>query len=235
MTNNDNKKIICFVCSQELPGLEEWKNHITDMHEEKKEYLLCPECDVPCRDINSHYKVHHRDLNLPQMESYRVEKMKDWDEKYRKSLRKKRKFKEGMFDSVKMGKKIHYRSSWERDTMICLEKCEDVIEYYGDNYLCIEYVIQSKPRRYWPDFTIKLKDGDIIIVEIKPIDQAEWIINQAKWKYAVEYCNKRQWEFQVWTQKHIRKIKTRAVRHDTLLREHIIPTKEEIVKEIMIQ
>ncbi len=235
MDKNSERKIICFVCSQELPGLEEWRNHITDIHEEKVEYLLCQECSIPCRDIISHYKVHHRNLDIPTMDIYRVEKMKDWDEPYRKGLRKKRKFKEGMFDSLKMGKKIHYRSSWERDAMICLEKCVDVNEYFGDDFICIDYVIQSKPRKYWPDFTIKLQGGDTVVVEIKPKNQAEWIINKAKWKYAVEYCNKRGWEFQVWTQKHICKIKTRAIRNNVLLREHIIPTKEEVIQEIIIQ
>jgi len=161
--------------------------------------------------------------------------MYDWNYKYEKMQRKKRKWKEGLFDSIKMGKKIHYRSSWERDVMICLEKCADVNEYYGDDHLCIPYYIHGKPHRYWPDFTVNLQNNETYILEIKPVDQAEWEINQAKWEYAVKYCNKRDWKFQVWTQKHIRKIKTRATRHDVLLKEHIIPEEDDTIKEIHIQ
>lgn len=235
MTKNDQKKIMCFVCAMESLDVDSWKNHIINSHQKNEEYLLCPSCDIPCRDLISHWKVHHRNDEMPNFGVIRVNKIYDWNYKYQKEQRKKRKWKEGLFDSIKMGKKIHYRSSWERDVMICLEKCVDVLEYYGDDHLCIPYYIHSKQHRYWPDFTVRLRDNKTYILEIKPIDQAEWEINQAKWEYAVKYCNTRQWKFQVWTQKHIIKIKTRASRHDVLLEEHIIPLDEETIKEIQIK
>jgi len=232
--NESTRKIICFVCVQELPDVNSWRSHIVENHLEGRDFLACPTCGIPCRDLTSHFKVHHRGVEMPVFEKSRIDNIRDWDEKYRVSLLKKRKWKEGLFDSLKMGKKIHYRSSWERDVMICLEKCVDIDEYYGDDHLCIPYNLHGSTHRYWPDFTVKLRGGDTIILEIKPEDQTEWEINQFKWKYAVEYCNARQWDFQVWTQKYIRKIKTRAVRNDVLLREHVIPSKEEMIKEINI-
>lgn len=234
MKKEESKKYVCFICSQEFPNYVFWKNHIKDKHEINKDYLLCPECDVPCRDLKTHYLRYHKKVQIPQDIPLRVEKMFDWTQKYSRDKKKKNKWKQGVFDSIKMGKQITYRSSWERDVMICLEKCVDVIEYYGDNYLCIPYSIKGSTHRYWPDFTIKMKNNKTFIIEIKPIDQVTWEINQYKWKSAVAYCLARQWEFQVWTQKHIRKIKTRAVRNDILFEEHLIPSKEEVLKEISI-
>lgn len=234
MSNNNKKKIICFVCSIELPDIDSWSDHIKNTHQIDEEYLLCPSCDIPCRDLVSHWKVHHIDQEMPIFPVSRVRKIYDWDCKYKKMEKKKSKWKEGLFDSIKMGKKIHYRSSWERDVMICLEKCVDVLEYYGDDHLCIPYNIHGKTHRYWPDFTVKFKGNKTVILEIKPINQAELEINQAKWEYALIHCNKRDWKFQVWTQKHIKKIKTRAIRNDVLLEYHIMPQENEMIKEIHI-
>jgi hypothetical protein len=232
--NDNKKKYVCFVCVQEFPSYESYRYHIIENHAENEEYVLCPRCQAPCRDLKSHWRVKHKDAPLPELPRYRSEKWNDWDYQYQKLKQKKRKWKDGNFDSIKMGKQIHYRSSWERDVMICLEKCVDVTEYYGDNHICIPYMIHGVKRKYWPDFTIKMKNGDIFILEIKPEDQTEWTINQMKWKYAIEYCEKRQWNFQVWTQKYIRKIKARAVRSDVLLSEHLIPSDEDM-EELKIE
>jgi hypothetical protein len=178
--------------------------------------------------------MHHKGQDLPELKQYRVDKIFDWDHKYREEKRKHHKWKEGYFDSIKMGRKIHFRSSWERDAMICFEKCPDIKEYYGDDHVCIPYKINNQSFNYWPDFSIKMVGGGVYIVEIKPENQTEWTINQAKWKYALEYCNKRQYTFQVWTQTHIRKIKTRALRNDVLLKEHVIPCEDEAKKELQI-
>ncbi|MFW5794545.1 MAG: TnsA endonuclease N-terminal domain-containing protein [Bacillota bacterium] len=234
MENKKPKKIICFICSQECFGEAGWKNHIIENHTEWDEYLLCPLCRVPCRDIKSHFAVHHKFESIPEMKQYKVSKLYDWTKKYQRQKKKKSKWKAGTFDSIKMGKQIHYRSSWERDVMICLEKCADVDEYYGDDHLCIKYQMSGKWHRYWPDFTVKMRNNDVYVLEIKPMDQTQWVINKVKWAFAQSYCESKQWNFQVWTQKHIRKIKTRAIRADVLLTEHVFPSKEEVLKEIQI-
>lgn len=232
--SSNTKKLVCFVCAQELPDLESWKQHIIDRHEEKEQYLLCPECGIPCRDLFSHYKVHHRGIEIPDFEQVKANRIVDWSPAYRRSKKKKSKWKEGLFDSIKMGKKIHYRSSWERDAMVCFEKCVDVDAYFGDDHLCIEYQIHGRTHRYWPDFTLKMKSGKTYVIEIKPAEQSEWEINVAKWTHAAKFCLARDWDFQVWTQKHIRKIKARASRHDLLLEEHVIPSQEEAQKSMSV-
>jgi hypothetical protein len=230
----EKKKWVCFICSQDFIASEVWAEHITTVHQEWEEFIKCPECKIPCRDVKSHYHMHHKDSELPVLQQYRVNKLYDWDHKYRQEKKKHHKWKEGYFDSIKMGRKIHFRSSWERDSMTCFEKCPDIKEYYGDDHVCIPYKINGQPFNYWPDFSIRMVDNSVYIIEIKPENQTEWTINQAKWKYAVEYCKKRQYTFQVWTQNHIRKIKTRCLRNDVLLKEHVIPSEEETTKEIQI-
>ena len=86
--NNNNKKIICFICSQEFPDIISWKNHIINKHILLEEYLLCPNCQIPCRDIISHYKVHHKNEEIPKLDTYRVKKIYDWELKYTKELMK---------------------------------------------------------------------------------------------------------------------------------------------------
>ncbi len=233
MENNNSEKhaqklYVCFVCAQEFPDYEWYRRHIIDHHEENKNYLICPQCEAPIRDLKSHWRVKHKHFKLPELERYRVDTFYEWDYKYKKMKRKRPKWKEGFFKSNKMGKKIHYRSSWERDVMICMEKCIDIVEYYGDDYLSIPYSKYGRQHRYWPDFTVKMKNSETYILEIKPQEQTEWEVNQIKWKAANSYCKIRGWSFQVWTQKYIKKVKTRAVRHDELLAEHVIPKPEEI-------
>lgn len=225
------KKYICFICIQDFKDFHQYQKHIIENHQEGQDYIKCPFCGTPCRDVKSHWIVKHKDRPVPKMEKYRAEKWVNWEVLYMRNKKKKSKWKEGFFDSIKMGKQIHYRSSWERDVMICLEKCINVSEFYGDDHLCIPYMMGGKIHRYWPDFTVKMDNNNIFIIEIKPLDQTEWTINQSKWKFAIEYCAKRQWEFQVWTQKYIRKIKMRSIRNSILLAEHVMPTKEDLLEE----
>lgn len=233
--NSQQKKWICFVCIQEFDEYEPYAEHIIETHEEGKNYLVCPRCQAPVRDLRAHWRAKHKESPMPKFPQFRADTIIDWDPMYRRSKRKKRKFKEGYFESRKMGKQIHFRSSWERDVMICLERCRDVTEFYGDDHLCVEYSMSGKQHRYWPDFTVKTTSGNTYVLEIKPESQTAMEMNQAKWSAAVKYCDARQWEFQVWTEQYIRKIKTRVTRADGLLSEaQVFPTKDEALKEIVL-
>lgn len=229
---NDNKlefqkKYVCFVCAMEFEDYGMYSNHIISEHIRDEEYIICPRCNAPVRDIRLHYKIKHKNCKIPKLSVMKAYKWYDWDFKYKKMKKKKRRFKEGFFHSDKMNKDIHYRSSWERDVMICFEKCQDIIEYYGDNYLSIPYELGGVSKNYWPDFFVKFSNGNYYVIEIKPKDQTQQILNLAKWKFAIQYCSQRGWNFQVWTEKFIKKIKMRASRKDVLLAENILPDKDE--------
>lgn len=88
--------------------------------------------------------------------------------------------------------------------------------------------IDRKVHRYFPDFYIKMRDkyGEIkeVLIEVKPKSQtkppsrdkqytakgnksrryvkdvATYVINEAKWKAASEYCADRKWEFKILTE-----------------------------------
>ena len=118
---------------------------------------------------------------------------------------------------------IIYRSLWERKVMVYLDENPAVIEWSSEE-IVIPYIspIDNRPHRYFPDFFVKAKgrDGSIktMILEVKPKAQTKepkrqkritqryitevktWGVNQAKWKYAMEYCLDRGWDFKLITE-----------------------------------
>jgi hypothetical protein len=121
---------------------------------------------------------------------------------------------------------IWARSSWEVRVMNWFDRNPDVIEW-GSEELVIPYIspVDNRPHRYFPDFFVKVKtkEGKIktMVVEVKPDRETKepkkkeritkqyinevvtYGVNQAKWKYAEEYCLDRGWEFKVLTEKHL--------------------------------
>jgi len=123
--------------------------------------------------------------------------------------------------------KVIYRSSWERKFM---KYCDDnaAILEWGSEEVIIPYLSpwDGKIHRYFPDFYIKVRqaNGSIkkMIIEVKPKKQTvpptvtpkrktrrwykdvkTWGINEAKWKYATEWCNSNDMEFKILTEDHL--------------------------------
>ena len=118
---------------------------------------------------------------------------------------------------------IIYRSLWERKVMVYLDENPNVIEW-GSEEIVIPYIspVDNRRHRYFPDFFVKARGRDgtikVMILEVKPKAQtrepkrqsritqryitevATWGVNQAKWKYAQEYCLDRGWEFKLVTE-----------------------------------
>ena len=109
------------------------------------------------------------------------------------------------------------RSSWETLALNFFDENPSVI-YYNSEDIKIPYFspIDLKMHNYHPDFLVKLKtkDGNVktFLVEIKPYIQCRapvmsknkkgymaemctWKVNEAKWTYAKEFCNKMGIEF----------------------------------------
>jgi len=123
---------------------------------------------------------------------------------------------------------IIYRSSWEKvfceycdrnDDIICWQSEEKRIRYYDP--------VMKKTRTYYPDFYIKYKRRDDIIVEeiieVKPNRQVigppqnpkrrskawvnevyQYATNKAKWKAAAEWCEDRGMNFRLITEKDLK-------------------------------
>lgn len=115
---------------------------------------------------------------------------------------------------------IQYRSSWERVLMQVCDQHPNILQWASES-IQIPYLDPNtlKWRMYIPDFFIIYidrdgkKHGDII--EIKPMsqtleaaaksksDRAALIINTAKWRSAVTWCNQQGLVFRIMTENEI--------------------------------
>ena len=117
---------------------------------------------------------------------------------------------------------VIYRSLWERKFMVYCDKNENTLEWSSEEIaLPYKSPLDNRIHRYFPDFYIKVKEGNKIqkyLVEINPKRQVsepkvpkrktkgyiyevkEYVKNQAKWKSAQEFCEDRQWKFKIMTE-----------------------------------
>lgn len=117
-----------------------------------------------------------------------------------------------------------YRSSWEKDIMVSLDNNPAVIEWsvepFAIPYMC---PVDSKMKNYWPDFIVRYITPDgkekVQLIEVKPLKQCHMemaktkkdkltvLVNQAKWTYAYDFCQKNGIEFKLITERELYKKK----------------------------
>ena len=127
---------------------------------------------------------------------------------------------------------IIYRSLLERRFMVYLDNTPSVLQWSSEE-ITIPYVspLDKRVHRYFPDFYMKYKNKDAVIVEelieIKPSKYCKppdpkrkltktgrtskrylkevntYIINDAKWQQAVKFCEERKWGWRIITEKDI--------------------------------
>ena len=122
---------------------------------------------------------------------------------------------------------IIFRSLWERKFMVYCDQNKNVLEWASEE-IALPYrsPVDNKVHRYFPDFYMKVKETNGIIknyfIEVKPLKHCappkrtkkgqtrgymreayEYVKNQAKWEAAREFCDDRQWEFKVVTEKEL--------------------------------
>jgi TnsA endonuclease N terminal len=209
--SDGKRKWQCFVCGKEHSDFETFSAHITETHEEGREYILCPlgRCGAPVRDIKTHFRAKHPNEEMPKFNGpNRTIVWKDFGNKKTKKSRKPA-FREGHFVSLKNnGKEFFYRSSYECEVLECLEQLNEVLAYDVEPFKDgIPYMYQGEPHKYHPDFSIKFNDGHIEIWEIKPANQTQLPLNEAKWAAAKLFCDARGWKFIVYTEVGIGKLK----------------------------
>ena len=123
-------------------------------------------------------------------------------------------------------RKIVYRSGLELKFMRYLDGNDSILKWSSEE-IAIPYVspFDGKVHRYYPDFLVKVRKGqmtEIRVIEIKPskflkppkegkrktksylYEVREWGRNNAKWNAAQDYCEKRGWLFDIWTEKTLR-------------------------------
>lgn len=122
---------------------------------------------------------------------------------------------------------IIYRSSYELKFMQYCDLSENVLSYQSEEFF-IPYIspIDGRYHRYFPDFFIKFKDknGKIrkALIEVKPekdLKEPEknpkrktkswayrvktWAVNQQKWNAARKFCEEKDWEFKIFTEREL--------------------------------
>lgn len=116
----------------------------------------------------------------------------------RKRKPKKKRFHTGTYVSIKTGKEMTYRSSWEFQFMKKLDS-DPTVKTFQSEGLIIPYLKspKSKVSKYFPDFIVEYVDGRTVMYEIKPERFMERRINLKKWEQAILYCQRKGWTFSV--------------------------------------
>lgn len=138
-------------------------------------------------------------------------------------------FKTGYFDKYnplkyRGDRPIIYRSGWELQFMRLCEFNPEVLEWSSES-IVIPYTMKElckktgkfveKRHNYHADFVVVLKNGDKILIEIKPLSQSpktESSIqrdpvhykNARKWKAALNWCKLNNYKFRVINETHLK-------------------------------
>jgi hypothetical protein len=107
----------------------------------------------------------------------------------------------GYYFSKKKGKKIRYRSSYEKKAYEILDSLEDLNTFEIEPFR-VPYVLDGKNRSYVPDLLLRFKDDTTKLVEIKPLDKLKTEEVIAKKLYAEKYCKENgiKGGYEIWTE-----------------------------------
>ena len=214
--NSSKRKWQCFVCGRHYDEYDTYKEHIVDNHEQAREYIKCPDCDAPVRDIKSHYRAKHPNRKIPEGVQMKVAVWHDFkpgkDGKIKRNTRKPG-FRTGYFPSKKAGKDLYYRSGTECEFYECLETDLDVETYFAEPFK-VPYFWNKDWHEYTPDIRINYIDGSTEIWEVKPANQTgpEHEQNQAKWNAMKAHAEAMGWDFIVQTEVGLGKLRSKVKR-----------------------
>ena len=117
---------------------------------------------------------------------------------------------------------VVYRSSWEKNVMISLDNDPNVVKWNSEDFtIRYFYDVDKKYHTYHMDFWIKYKNGEVLLVEVKPFKQTQapkvknpkskrslneafaYIKNVNKWEAAQEVAADNGYRFEIWTEKEL--------------------------------
>jgi hypothetical protein len=108
----------------------------------------------------------------------------------KRKRRASRRAKRGVHNSLKCVAPINYRSGWELKYALYLDANPNVVSYRYEPYH-VDYVSNyrtGKKRKYYPDFEIRMDDGSLVLVEIKPKKKLTLLTNIKKFAAASAMC-----------------------------------------------
>lgn len=207
------RKWQCFVCGKSYDDYPEYKEHILTEHEKGREYLECPDCGAPVRDMPMHYKAKHPKRIMPKNLQTRVAVWRDFKSSGAKKKTKKPTFRQGTFSSQKSGCDLTYRSGMEEEFYNLLEQDSDVTSFHAEPFK-VPYYFKGKWHDYIPDIRVNFIDGSTEIWEVKPATQTgpEYEQNQAKWAAMNDHAQNYGWQFVVQTEVALGKLRKKVAR-----------------------
>lgn len=121
---------------------------------------------------------------------------------------------------------VVYRSNWEKSVMIWLDNNSEVAKWNSEDFVVPYYYdVDKKWHKYHVDFWIKFKNGNVLLVEVKPKKQTEppkskiprsrrslneaftYIKNRNKWEAAQQIAQDNGYKFAIWTEDELTKMK----------------------------
>lgn len=193
---------LCFVCFEGFDHIDSFRDHIAQNHEEGTDYIVCPYCKMPMRELRTHLALKHPTMPVPNDYPMKPIILRD----IKKQKKKKPTYKQGNFYSKKNKKDLFFRSGMELEFYKVLEDKNDVLAYNAEP-IEIDYIFEGSTHRYIPDILVHYNSGEKQLWEIKPKSQTKLPKNKAKWAAANDYCKKRNWEFIVLTERGLRLLK----------------------------
>jgi hypothetical protein len=111
----------------------------------------------------------------------------------------KNKYVNGYYFSHKTNKTYRYRSSYELKTFQILDDDSNVVGYDYEK-LKITY---DSPHKTIVDFRVYYNNGNVKIIEVKPVNLLEDDVNVKKFEAIKQYCNDNNLIFEIWTEKEL--------------------------------
>lgn len=121
---------------------------------------------------------------------------------------------------------VRFLSGWERQVCSWADKNPDIVRW-GSECIKIPYICptDNQLHNYLIDFIFKYKNGEVLLVEVKPemqtilpksskgkkkstvlTEQLVFIKNKAKWISADKYAKENNCKFTIWSEKKLRSI-----------------------------
>ena len=108
---------------------------------------------------------------------------------------------------------IVYRSSWELKFMKWCDNNDNILEWGSEElpipyispldnrvhrYVTKKYLVEVKPQKFTKEPKVPARKTKKFLQEVM-----QWGVNQAKWKFATEFCEDRGWKFIILTEKEL--------------------------------
>lgn len=100
---------------------------------------------------------------------------------------------------TKKGGKFCVKSSWEKKFAQLLDEDKEVLNFQYEP-ICIRYNYRGKKRNYYPDFLVRMKNGDIFLYEVKPRSLIDYGKNKPKAASGRRFCRKMGWNYKIITE-----------------------------------